>query len=151
VPPERHVDPSGGRRDGCRAPIPWTPEPAHGWASADPWLPFPPEPDVRNAATLVADPASIVHLYRALLHARRSSPALQLGSIEVVQSPDDTLVYERSDGDDARTVAINFRPEPVAVDLTDLTVDVSSDPTRAPGNAFSGTLAAFEAVVLVLR
>ena len=28
VPPERHVDPSGGRRDGCRAPIPWTAEPA---------------------------------------------------------------------------------------------------------------------------
>ena len=43
-------------RDGCRAPIPWTAEPAHGWASADPWLPFPPEPDCRNVAALRDDP-----------------------------------------------------------------------------------------------
>ena len=42
VPPERVVDPGG--RDGCRAPIPWTAAPGHGWP-AEPWLPWPPEPD----------------------------------------------------------------------------------------------------------
>ena len=41
VPPERVVDPGG--RDGCRAPIPWTTDPGHGWP-AEPWLPWPPEP-----------------------------------------------------------------------------------------------------------
>ena len=34
------LDPGG--RDGCRAPIPWDPEPPHGWDGATPWLPFPP-------------------------------------------------------------------------------------------------------------
>ena len=29
VPEERRIDPGG--RDGCRAPIPWTPDPGHGW------------------------------------------------------------------------------------------------------------------------
>ena len=45
VPPERVVDPGG--RDGCRAPIPWTTAPDHGWP-ADPWLPWPPEPGARS-------------------------------------------------------------------------------------------------------
>ena len=94
VPPERHVDPSGGRRDGCRAPIPWTPAPDHGWTGADPWLPFPPQPDVRNVASLRTDPVSILHLYRALLAARRASPALQLGSLELLGTSEDVLVLD---------------------------------------------------------
>src|SRR3954470_20110397 len=36
VPPAARVDPAG--RDGCRAPIPWTAVPGHGWPSK-PWLP----------------------------------------------------------------------------------------------------------------
>ncbi len=51
VPPDRVVDPGG--RDGCRAPIPWTAEPLHGW-HGDTWLPFAPEVDRRNVATLRA-------------------------------------------------------------------------------------------------
>src|SRR5947209_3812887 len=55
IPPERVVDPGG--RDGCRAPIPWDPSPDHGWGvpgggperGDGPWLPWPPEADVRNA------------------------------------------------------------------------------------------------------
>ena len=46
VPEERQVDPGG--RDGCRAPIPWEPGPAHGWPTDDPWLPWPPDADARN-------------------------------------------------------------------------------------------------------
>ena len=38
---------------------------------ADTWLPFPPEPDRRNAAALRDDPRSILHLYRDLLALRR--------------------------------------------------------------------------------
>ena len=44
IPPERRRDPGG--RDGTRAPIPWDATPNHGWASSDPWLPWPPEADV---------------------------------------------------------------------------------------------------------
>ena len=46
VPEDRQVDPGG--RDGCRAPIPWEPGPAHGWPTDDPWLPWPPDADARN-------------------------------------------------------------------------------------------------------
>ena len=74
---ERVVDPGG--RDGCRAPIPWTGAPDHGWGVTDAWLPWPPDAGARNVEAQRADPASILHLYRRLLAARRASPALPLG------------------------------------------------------------------------
>jgi len=148
VPPERHVDPSGGRRDGCRAPIPWTTAPDHGWASPDPWLPFPPEPDVRNAATLREDPASILHLYRDLLALRHGTLALQLGSIEVLEAPDDVLVYERRLDDDARIVAISFSSAPVEVSLVAAAVELSSDAHRSRGASWQGALQPYEGMVL---
>src|SRR5207249_6133321 len=75
IPPDREVDPGG--RDGCRAPVPWDGEAGHGWGTAmEPWLPWPPEPERRNAAALRADDGSILHLYRRLLAARRASAAL---------------------------------------------------------------------------
>ncbi len=49
VPTDRLVDPGG--RDGCRGPIPWDDLPAHGWATADPWLPWPPGADSGRDAT----------------------------------------------------------------------------------------------------
>jgi alpha-glucosidase len=147
VPPERHVDPSGGRRDGCRAPIPWTDGPDHGWASADPWLPWPPEPAARNAASLRDDAGSILHLYRAVLAERHLSPALQLGEVTLLDAPDDVLVYRRRHDDDERVIAISFRDTPQALPL-DGTVVLSSDPTRACDGALVGPLAAYEAVVL---
>ena len=73
IPPDRAVDPGG--RDGCRAPIPWNGTPEHGWATADPWLPWPPDADTRNVEAQRADPDSILHLYQRLLRCRRDSPA----------------------------------------------------------------------------
>ena len=77
VPDDRVVDPGG--RDGCRAPIPWTRDPSHGWP-AEPWLPWPPHATDRSVEALRDDPTSILHLYRRLLAARTASPALhQIG------------------------------------------------------------------------
>jgi alpha-glucosidase len=105
IPPERKVDP--GNRDGCRAPIPWDGSPSHGWGP-DPWLPWPPEPDVRNAEAMRADPDSILNLYRRLLEVRRSSPALREGSFTLLPSPEGTLAYERAAGDERFVMVINF-------------------------------------------
>jgi alpha-glucosidase len=108
IPPDRVVDPGG--RDGCRAPIPWTPDgPAHGWATDQPWLPWPPEPEVRNVATEDADPGSILNLYRRLLAARRASPALREGSLTLLDGlPDGVLGYQRRSGSDHLIVFVNF-------------------------------------------
>ena len=159
IPPERAVDPGG--RDGCRAPIPWTPAPDHGWGVTDAWLPWPPDAEQRNVETLAADGASIVHLYRRLLAARRDSPALRLGGFADLEAPDDVVAWRRTapdgeggdastaDGDvprDDRVVAINMGSAPATLDVRG-TVLVSSDGT-GEGAPFSGTLAPDQAVLI---
>jgi alpha-glucosidase len=149
VPEDQHLDPSGGRRDGCRAPIPWTSDPGHGWASADTWLPFPPNAPARNTASLRDDTTSILHLYRALLAIRHRSPALQLGTIEVIEAPDDVLAYRRREDADERVVLISFADADVeAPGFADLVVQHSSDLERIEAEAFAGALSPYEAVVL---
>ncbi|MCX7620208.1 MAG: alpha-amylase family glycosyl hydrolase [Acidimicrobiales bacterium] len=149
VPPERVLDPGG--RDGCRAPIPWDGSPSHGWASADPWLPWPPEPDKRNVADLTEDPESILHLYRRLIAARKASAALAVGSIELLDGPDVVLAYRRyAPGDNDRFVLINFSQAPTSapVDLTGpAVVEIASD-GEGEGAPFTGVLAPEQAVVL---
>jgi alpha-glucosidase len=143
VPPERVVDPGG--RDGCRAPLPWTGDPDHGWGVTDPWLPWPPDADHRNVAAQVADPSSIAHLYRRLLAARRASPALQLGGYAEVEAPDGIVAWRRT-ADDAhrpmaateRVVAVNMGTEPAVLDVRG-TVLVSST-GEGEGSEFTGTL-----------
>jgi alpha-glucosidase len=112
VPPERVVDPGG--RDACRAPIPWTAGPGHGWP-ADPWLPWPPEPAARSVEAQRADDSSILHLCRAALALRRGSPALRLGTLELLDDvPGGVLAYERAHGDDRRLVWLSFGADAVA-------------------------------------
>ena len=146
VPPERQVDPGG--RDGCRAPIPWEAGPSHGWTTAEPWLPWPPGADRRNAELLKADPTSIAHLYRRLLATRHRSPALQLGDITLLPSPPDVLAYERRSGTDRRRVLVNFADTPASVAREEpWTVDVASD-GAGEGTAFTGCVPGPGAVVL---
>jgi len=107
------VDPGG--RDGCRAPIPWTTAPDHGWP-AEPWLPWPPEPGARSVEAERADPGSVLQLARAALALRRGSPALHRGGLELRDdAPDGVLAYERSADDDRRLVWVNFARAPAVL------------------------------------
>jgi alpha-glucosidase len=144
VPVERVVDPGG--RDGCRAPIPWTPNAPHGWPGAEPWLPLPPRAGERSVAALTEDDSSILYLYRRLLAARRASPALHSGDLTLLDAPDGVLAYEREHRDDRRTVLVNFTAVPQPVDLRGI-VEVSTD-GQGEGEPFGGTLRPDEAVVI---
>lgn len=152
VPPDRVVDPGG--RDGCRAPIPWTPEHDHGWGP-DPWLPFPPEADRRSVADERADPRSVLHLYRRLLGARRASSALQTGDQRLLDAPEGVLGWVRRSADgDERVVLVNFTDAPVDLEGTEVlaaagtsVVEVASDGS-GEGSPFDGRLAPEQALVL---
>jgi len=146
VSAERVVDPGG--RDGCRAPIPWTADAAHGWASDEPWLPWPPDSARRCAETQQRQPGSILHLYRRLLRARRHSPALSAGSFAWLDATDGVLAYMRTSGDDCRTVIVNFTDASTPVPLDGpWVVEVASNGVTE-GSTFAGELPAFQAVVL---
>jgi alpha-glucosidase len=159
IPPERRVDPGG--RDGARAPLPWTDDPAHGWA-ADPWLPFPRNAATHNVERLAADPHSILHLYRALLAARRASRALRVGDFAWPPSPHNVLAFRRwcttelhgegnpTDPTDERVVIVNVDGTPAHVDAPAgrrWRVEIDSTMVRA-GERWTGALGGDEAVVL---
>jgi len=145
VPDDVRVDPGG--RDGCRAPFPWDDQAGHGWAG-EPWLPWPPDPAVRNAGALAGDRRSILHLYRRLLACRRRSAALHSGTWERLDAPDGVLAYERRAGADIRRIWANFGDEAVAGDADgDWVVEVAGS-GRGEGDPWDGRLSATEALVL---
>jgi alpha-glucosidase len=146
IPQSRVVDPGG--RDGCRAPVPWTPAPDHGWGVEDPWLPWPPDPQVRNAEVLQDDPRSILHLYRRLLAVRRGSPALRRGGCHVLPSPDEVVAYERQDGDDHRRVLVNFSSRSIEVPVDGHWVVEVSSAGAGEGEGFDGVLPGDTALLL---
>jgi alpha-glucosidase len=144
IPADRVVDPGG--RDGCRAPLPWTASPDHGWPH-DPWLPFPPDATARSVESQRADPSSVLHLYRRLLRARAASPALSVGNQVLLPAPEGVLAWRRdAPSGDARVVVVNMTTEPVLVDEAG-TVEVASD-GQGEGALFRGTLPGDTAVVL---
>jgi len=87
--PGRITDPmhfrSGGvdpGREGCRVPLPWTPEGAsHGFSpdGVEPWLPQPRSWDRLCVTEQQRDPRSMLNLYRTALALRRTEPALRTG------------------------------------------------------------------------
>ena len=146
VPPERIVDPGG--RDGCRAPIPWDASPSHGWGTTDPWLPWPPHAEQRNAEQQRADQGSMLHLYRRMLAARRSCDALRVGGFALLDCPDGVLAFVRATPESRRAVLVNFTDtaQTVALDGS-WNVQVASDGRRERA-AFGGRLQPSQAVVL---
>ncbi len=146
IPADAKVDPGG--RDGCRAPVPWDRAANYGWAD-DPWLPWPPEAGTRNATAQEADSASILHLYRRLLAARRDSPALHGGEWRRLPAAPGVLAYERRSRDDVRRVVANFGDDLVVrVAATEgWAVEISTD-GHGEGGPWDGRLRPESAVVL---
>ena len=124
----------------------------HALRPTDPWLPWPPDPQTNNAEAERLDGSSILHLYRRLLAARRASPALMRGDIELLAAPAGVLAYERSFAGDRRVVAVNFSDRAQDFGLTPPTgatwrVEVASDGS-GEGESYRGTLGPSAAVVL---
>jgi alpha-glucosidase len=65
-------------RDAYRTPMQWDSSPTGGFTTGEPWLPLV-DPAERNVADQQSDPDSLLALYRRLIAARRSSPALAHG------------------------------------------------------------------------
>ncbi len=99
-------------RDGCRTPMVWeADEPHAGFSSAKPWLPVPEAHRVQSVDRMEADPASILHFYRACLAMRRSDAVLTRGDLSFVDGPEGVLVFTRTLGDEKIVCAFNFGDE----------------------------------------
>ena len=107
IPDELRQDPIWARthgadpgRDGSRVPLPWSgTEPPFGFspagASAEPWLPQPKEWRDLTVAAESAHPGSMLKLYRAALHIRRSEATLDDSPLTWQSSADGVLAFDR--------------------------------------------------------
>lgn len=121
LPLDRLRDPmyfrSGGTdpgRDGCRVPLPWAGNTASfGFGpagAAEPWLPQPRAWAALTAERQEADPGSMLSLYRAALHLRRTEAALGDGPLTWIEAPTGVIAFARSDD---FAVMTNLSGEPV--------------------------------------
>ncbi|MEI6643827.1 MAG: alpha-amylase family glycosyl hydrolase [Novosphingobium sp.] len=84
-------------RDGARTPMPWQAQREEGgFTTGKPWLPLGDENHARAVDRQEADPASLLHLTRALLTLRKESRALRTGDFTVLHAGTDVLALRRS-------------------------------------------------------
>lgn len=106
-------------RDGCRTPMQWQAGPNAGFCpdSVTPWLPLHPNYRATNVQAQAQDRASVLNTYKSLLKRRREHPALQSGTLQLLEGPHipkDLLVYQREAQGETILVAINFGKTPAA-------------------------------------
>jgi alpha-glucosidase len=123
------VDPG---RDGCRVPIPWSGDrPPFGFSApssrgtvAPPWLSQPAHWAGLTVEAQLADPGSMLHLYRAMLRIRREEPGLGDGAFAWVPSAPGVLAFARG----ARFVNVtNISDRPVPLSPGALVLLASTD------------------------
>ncbi|WP_224364542.1 alpha-amylase family glycosyl hydrolase [Hyalangium versicolor] len=76
--------PNGPKEEGDpgkRRPLPWDGSEKGGFTTGKPWEPFVEGWQKQNVAVQLADTHSLLHRYRMLIHVRRASPALRLGTL----------------------------------------------------------------------
>ncbi len=150
VPPARVVDVAG--RDPERSPMPWSAtRPNAGFSGATPWLPL-----VAGAAGLSVeaqrdDDGSMLSLHRRLLAARRASPALHAGSLELIDAPAGVVAFDRRHAGEVVRVLLNLAGAPVAAPVDgDWTCLAGTHPGR-DGASVRGTVVLDGDEGLVLR
>ncbi len=128
LPDEARQDPqwirsAGGQpsRDGCRVPMPWSGDaPPFGFSppgSPAPWLPMPASWAQLTVERQLADPASMLALYRRALRLRRTHPALGAGApdpavLTWLDAPDGVVAFGRRPG---LTCTVNCSSTPVTL------------------------------------
>jgi alpha-amylase len=97
-----------------RTPMQWSAGANAGFSAGTPWEPVNGDYEQKNVALQTADPASLLSLYRDLIHLRLEHPALQVGDYRPVASREAGLVaYLRSSDEETVLVIINLLEEPV--------------------------------------
>lgn len=119
--PAQYQDPQGINmgvsRDFERTPFHWNAEANAGFSTVAPWLPAAPDYTTRNVEHEKHDPYSILNLYRTLLIQRHTLPALTEGTLTLLDSPENTLVYRRDHEGTAALIVLNFSHQPVTVPI----------------------------------
>jgi oligo-1,6-glucosidase/alpha-glucosidase len=147
-------------RDECRTPMQWDTSANAGFSPAgvETWLPVDPEYQARNVQVEEEDPDSLLHCYKRFLKARKETPALNAGSLELLYikgAPKSVLAYVRKtmtqEGEQRAHVFLNFRKKSVKFPnpIMNSRVLVSTSVNSSPVEGVNLTLAPWEGIVLI--
>ncbi len=100
-------------RDGCRTPMQWDSGPNAGFCQPEiiPWLPVHANKVYANVQDQWVDDESLLNLYGKLLHLRRETPALQNGTLELIDDPtvdENIMAYKRITKNQTLLIVLNF-------------------------------------------
>ncbi len=96
-----------------RRPMQWTGGANAGFSTATPWRAPYKDYTTLNVASQDADAASLLNLYRQLIHLRSTYPALHNGSLQAVDSKHTQIVaYLREDAEHTFLMVANFGKQP---------------------------------------
>jgi alpha-glucosidase len=136
------------KRDGSRAPMPWTAAPDLGFTTGTPWLAPAPGNETACVAAQDQDPDSLLALYRRLIALRNRLDFLGSAPIRVLRpatSTDKLLLFVREAQGRTLLVALSFAKQalPLTLDLSALvsvaaTLELTSEaevPALTPQNA----------------
>ena len=133
IPPEQVQDPAeknepglGQGRDPERTPMLWDASPSAGFTTGSPWLPLGDDHASINVEELERDPTSTLHLYRRLIHMRRTHPALVSGNLQGVTADQHLLSFQRVGENECFQVLLNLGYDSVKVPLENATVVIST-------------------------
>ncbi len=127
VPFEDLQDPYGIRfwpnyrgRDGCRTPIPWVADNAHGgFSDAKPWLPVAVEHLDRSVANQQDKPGSMLSFYQNMIGFRSTQPALITGALDLVGHSDAWISLIRTHEAQRLFCAFNLSDQAQDISLPD--------------------------------
>jgi alpha-glucosidase len=116
-PPGRRYWPFYGGRDGCRTPMQWDAAPSAGFGAGKPWMRLSRDVDRINVERELADPDSLLNLYRRLIALRKVMPALHRGSYRpLIERPREVMAYLREHDRQQVLVCLNFASRPARFD-----------------------------------
>jgi alpha-glucosidase len=130
VPYEKLQDPYGIRfwpefkgRDGCRTPMPWQSNAAHGgFSQVEPWLPVPGEHQCAAVEVQEAHADSVLQHYRRFINWRNSHEVLRTGTFRFLDAPAPVLAYVRKRGKQAMLIVVNLGEKAQQVTLDSVSV-----------------------------
>lgn len=98
-----------------RTPMQWAAVPGVGFTSGTPWESPQPDSLTTNVATEDGDPASLLNLYRRLIHLRERNDALATGTLVPLSASDSHVAaYLRRAGEHAVMVVANLGDGPAS-------------------------------------
>lgn len=126
IPADKIQDPWGMNvkglglgRDPERTPMQWDASDNAGFSDVEPWLPVDADYKEVNVEVERDDRTSMLHYVQRLLALRRKTPALSVGSVEVLQIGGDAVLAYVREAEGARLlVALNFSDKDETLDFS---------------------------------